>query len=201
MIDPRIRVLHATLESRKPRLVDTDPGLSRASVALIVRPAPRDLEILLIQRSTSEADPWSGHMALPGGRRQGEETPLDTAIRETREEVGIDLLADGLLIGRLDEVRPSSGGPRIAVSPFVFAATEETVEVADPREVASTIWIPVAHLSDPVSAAHHLYVHPDGGTHQFPALSYNGHTIWGLTYRMLIQFLGIARVAGSGGFP
>jgi 8-oxo-dGTP pyrophosphatase MutT (NUDIX family) len=134
-------------------------------------------------------------MALPGGRRQPDESPLDTAIRETREEVAIDLLAHGMLIGRLDEVRPS-GGPRIAVSPFVFAANENVAAVADPREVASIIWIPVTHLSDPASAAHHLHRLPDGGTHQFPALSYNGQIIWGLTYRVLTQFLGVVRAAG-----
>src|SRR5690606_38975947 len=140
---------------------------------------------------------WSGQMALPGGRRHGAEEALDTAIRETMEEVGIDLLADGLHIGRLDDVHPSSGGPRIAVAPFVFAVNQDVVEIADPREVASTFWIPLRLLTDPESAAHPLHVMPDGATYRFPALSYNNRIIWGLTYRMLIQFLGIVRAVGS----
>src|SRR5690606_33432571 len=191
--DPRIGALHAALEQRRPRLLDPDAGYSRASVALLVRPAPHDLEILLIQRPLSERDPWSGHMALPGGRREGDEDALTTAIRETREEVGVDLERDGMLIGRLDEVSPSRGGPQIAVAPFVFAVPSETAVVPDPAEVADTVWIPIRHLADPASAAEHLYLLPGGESRRFPALAYHGDVIWGLTHRMLIQFLGIVR--------
>lgn len=162
-------------------------------MALLVRPAPHDLEILLIQRPLSERDPWSGHMALPGGRREGDEDALTTAIRETREEVGVDLERDGMLIGRLDEVSPSRGGPQIAVAPFVFAVPPETAVVPDPAEVADTVWIPIRHLADPASAAEHLYLLPGGESLRFPALAYHGYVIWGLTHRMLIQFLGIVR--------
>jgi 8-oxo-dGTP pyrophosphatase MutT (NUDIX family) len=193
LIDPRIRALHAALERRHPRLIEPDPSLTRASVALLIRPRPEDLEILLIQRPQSERDPWSGHMALPGGRRSGLEDLLQTAVRETHEEVGIDLAHRGLLIGRLDDLNPSRGGPRIAVSPFVFAVPPDVDVVPDPLEVAETVWIPLSHLSDPVSAAEHLQVLPGGDPHSFPALAYHHHVIWGLTYHMLIQFLGIVR--------
>src|SRR5690606_12827006 len=115
-----------------------DPAepFARAAVSLLMRPAPEDLEILLIQRPQSERDPWSGHMALPGGRREQGEQDLDTAIRETHEEVGIDLERHGLLLGRLDDVRPSEGGPQIAVAPFVFAVPAAVQVRPEPREVA-----------------------------------------------------------------
>ena len=96
--------------------------------------------------------------------------------------------------GQLDDVLPS-GGPRIAVSPFVFAVPAGVVVTAEPREVASTVWIPLEHLTDPASAAEHLHPLPDGGRLRFPALAYRHFVIWGLTYRMLIQFLGIVRAA------
>lgn len=169
--------------------------MPQASVALLVRPVPEDLEILLIQRSTVANDPWSGHMALPGGRRQNREEAVDTAVRETLEEVGVDLLEDGMLIGRLDDVHPNPGGPQIAVAPFVFTVSAGVTVIADPREVASTVWIPLEHLTRPTSATEHLHPLPGGGRLSFPALAYNRYLIWGLTYRMLIQFLGIARSA------
>jgi 8-oxo-dGTP pyrophosphatase MutT (NUDIX family) len=172
--------------------------MSRAAVSLVVRPAEGDLEILLIQRPASERDPWSGHMALPGGRREGDEEDLDTAIRETLEEVGVDLAGRGMLIGRLDDVSPSRGGPQIAVAPFVFAVPAETGVVPNPAEVAETVWIPIRHLSDPASAAEHLHVLPSGGSLRFPAFAYHRYVIWGLTHRMLIQFLGIARTVQQG---
>lgn len=198
MIDPRIRDLHRALEKRPPRVIEPDPNVVRASVALLVRPGGSDLDVLLIERPQSPDDPWSGHMALPGGRRQGDEAPLATAIRETHEEVGVDLLANGMLIGRLDDVHPSRGGPQIAVAPFVFAVPGEITIAPDPREVASAVWIPLAHLADPASAAEHLHVLPGGGRLRFPALAYDHHVIWGLTYRMLIQFLGIVRTVDTG---
>lgn len=137
-------------------------------------------------------------MALPGGRREGGEDDLTTAMRETLEEVGVELSALGMLIGRLDDVRPSGGGPQIAVAPFVFAVPAETTLTPDPAEVADTVWIPLRHLSDPAAAARHLHVLPNGGSLHFPALAYHGYVIWGLTHRMLIQFLGIARSLKQG---
>lgn len=201
MIDPRIRELHAALEARRPRLAENDPGTPRASVSLILRPSPDDVEILLIRRPTSERDPWSGQMALPGGRTHPGEAALDTAIRETREEVGIDLLETGMMIGRLDDLRPSTSGPGIAVAPFVFAVPGTTPVNPDPREVAATLWIPLGHLADPASAANHLHVTEEGARFRFPALAYHDHVIWGLTYRMLIQFLGIVRQVRAADAP
>jgi 8-oxo-dGTP pyrophosphatase MutT (NUDIX family) len=176
-------------------VVDAPLEWGRAAVALLLRPTSEDLEILFIQRPTSVSDPWSGHMALPGGRRNGDENPLETAIRETREEVGIDLESDGILIGRLDELQPGAGGPLVAVAPFVFAVPSEAPITPDPTEVAQVVWIPLAHLTDPASAAEHLHILPGGDHRAFPGLAYHHFVIWGLTYRMIIQFLGIARAA------
>ena len=197
--DPEIGALLLALEQRPPRLHEAGPLTKEASVALILRRAPEDLEILLIQRPVSDSDPWSGHMALPGGRRQADEEALTTAVRETLEEVGIDLAADGVLLGRLDSLQPMRSGPRIAVAPFVFAVQPTVAATPDPREVAKLLWVPVSHLADPASAAEHLEVMEGGGHLRFPALSYDGHIIWGLTHRMLQQFLEIIRSIRHGG--
>lgn len=175
-----------------------EPGTvpRRASVALIVRLSEPDLELLFIERPVSPSDPWSGHMAFPGGHRDPGEDDLSAAIREAMEEVGIDLLAGGMLLGRLDDIQPVRGGPQLAVAAFVFAVPADTVDRPYPPEVAQALWIPLRHLTDPRAAAEHLHILEGGDRRTFPGVSYNGHVIWGLTYRMLMQFLEVARMAG-----
>lgn len=169
------------------------PDALRAAVAILLRPGDRDLDILLIERSRADRDPWSGHMAFPGGRRQGDENDVDTAIREAHEEVGVHLNIDGVFLGRLDDVRPARGGPPIAVAAFVFAVPGNTTLAPNHGEVAAAFWIPLRHLADPAVAAKHLHVMPEGRQRRFPAIMYDGRVIWGLTYRMLMQFLEIVR--------
>jgi len=185
--------LAAILAERRTRLVGNAPGLSRASVALVVRPEGDDLEILLIKRAPRTGDPWSGHMALPGGRQDlSDADPLVTATRETLEEVGIDLLGIGRHLGALDEVQPFGAGvPPIAISPFTFAVPASTGFVPN-AEVADAMWVPLAALASPAARAEYLHYFADGRFLRFPALAHRGETIWGLTYRILSQFMALA---------
>ncbi|HEX5520756.1 MAG TPA: CoA pyrophosphatase [Longimicrobiaceae bacterium] len=189
LTDPRVAALGETLgERRASEAPDSD-----ASVALLVRPARIALELLVIQRSERVGDPWSGHMAFPGGRRDaGDADPLATAVRETREEVGIDIAAVGRLLGPLDAVRPG-GGPQLVVSPFAFAVPAGTL--AQPNyEVRAALWIPVRDLIDPEAAREYLHQVGAGTPRRFPALTWGEYTIWGLTHRILSQFLESAAV-------
>jgi 8-oxo-dGTP pyrophosphatase MutT (NUDIX family) len=193
--DPRIRVLRAALRGHAPVLAEPrEPLLFSAAVALLVRPAAADLELLFILRAEVEGDPWSGHMALPGGKcAADDEGELGTAVRETREEVGIDLLAAGTLLGRLDDVQPRSGAPRVCVSPFVFAVPFGTA--AHPNsEVAAAYWVPLGTLASPESAVEHVH-DPGGAALRFPAIGYRGRVIWGLTHRIVGQILALIRDA------
>jgi 8-oxo-dGTP pyrophosphatase MutT (NUDIX family) len=204
---PRLDGIARALAAHRARLVPTPlraasaPGVTgarnRASVALVVRPALSDVELLLIKRATIAGDPWSGHMALPGGRwSPGDETSLSTAVRETREEVGLDLTGAGHLLGRLDDVEPRSGAPLVVVSPFVFAVADGAL-LRPNHEVALAIWVPLAELADPRSATEHLHALEGGAPLRFPAIGYQDHVIWGITHRILAQFLDIARSGGS----
>jgi len=96
----------------------------RASVAAVLRHNKNDrsLELLFIKRAVNPRDRWSGDVALPGGRQEMGETDLDTAIRETREEVGLNLTKGGFaFLGQLnDRVASRKGGRRLIVSAFVF---------------------------------------------------------------------------------
>ncbi|CAO1618336.1 unnamed protein product [Sympodiomycopsis kandeliae] len=113
-------------------------------------------EILYIKRATRPTDKWSAHVAFPGGRRdETDEDALYTAMRETWEEVGLDLAdRDFLQIGQLDDREiTSSLGKRLlmVLSPFVFLQTTPFSHHPElqPTEVASAHWIPLSHLYTP----------------------------------------------------
>lgn len=149
-----------------------------------------ELELLLIKRARSERDPWSGHMALPGGRRDpDDESLLGTAIRETREETGLTLESDALHLGRLDEVAPRSVRlPRISIHPFVFGTHGRSEARPDSREVAAVHWIPLTHFRAP-DAVESVKIELHDETRSFPCFRWEAEVIWGLTFRILRQFL------------
>src|SRR5262245_28580055 len=97
--DPRFGALREALSAYASDAGDPEPepaDMLHASVALIVR-GRADLGVLLIKRAKREGDPWSGHMALPGGRRDPKDASLiETAAREAREETGVDLESIGV---------------------------------------------------------------------------------------------------------
>jgi 8-oxo-dGTP pyrophosphatase MutT (NUDIX family) len=193
--ETRILELSRSLARLEPRLAKQEDlavpaSAGRASVALVVRPAGYALELLLIKRATREDDPWSGHIALPGGRSgPADADARATAERETWEEVGIDLQTHGTLLGRLDDVQPHSGAPRILVSAFVYSVPPETEAVWN-HEVDVAIWVSLEHLAAPTTVTE--YLHPVGSDRlRFPALRYDDHLIWGITFRIVKQLLGL----------
>ncbi|MCA1789807.1 MAG: CoA pyrophosphatase [Thioalkalivibrio sp.] len=166
-----------------------DEAYLQAAVSVVLRAQPA-LELLLIKRAQSERDPWSGHMALPGGRRDPDDDDLrSTAIRETSEETGVDLDRNGRSLGRLDVVAPSSPRlPKLTISPFVFGVGPEVQARVASHEIEQVYWVPLDHLRDP--ANHRSVDIPlPGGTRAFPCYEVAGEIVWGLTHRILSQFL------------
>lgn len=185
------------LERRPPRRAEPGTYDTEAAVSLLLRPAGSGLEFLVIKRSESERDPWSGHMALPGGRRDAcDESLWATAVRETREEVGLDLVEAGRLLGQLDDVTPSSRRiPAIAITPYVVAVARDAV-AGESREVERAVWVPVDVIVDEGYRGQlKLEVAPERG---FPTIEYGGHVIWGLTLSILRQ---LAEVLKAIGYP
>lgn len=166
----------------------TLPPRSQASVAVILRATPSP-ELLLVRRSLSEKDPWSGHMALPGGRREVEdETGLHTAIRETHEECGL-ILPTAAGLGQLAPVSPQSLKlPTLRVTPYVFGVEHGAqAHVASP-EIDAVFWVSMDELRDPDN--HRIVAIPlIGSVRDFPAYTVAGQTVWGMTYRVLTRFL------------
>lgn len=171
-----------------------DPGAAEggfvASVALLLRPAPRSPEILLIKRAESPGDPWSGHMAFPGGRREaGDRSLLDTAQRETLEETGIALPGAGGMLGRLDAVAPLSPHlPPLSIIPFVFAVPPGTRARPAEAEVAEVHWVPLDHFREPGIRTQHRFSMADE-FRIFPAYRVENRIVWGLTHRILEDLL------------
>lgn len=195
--DPRLTRIAGALAAHPPRRYPRSPDLGEAAVTLMLRPGD-DLELLLIERTHRSDDPWAGHMALPGGRRDPQDPDLvTTAFRETHEEVGIRLDPESHLLGELDEVLPRSRHlPPLVITPFVAAHDPGQELVPDPVEVAATLWVPVGALRDE-GAVSEVVVPLEGTRVAFPSFRYRGYEIWGLTHRILTRFLELATETGG----
>ena len=162
-----------------------DASLKRAAVAVVLREGTAGIEILFIRRAEHPHDPWSGQMAFPGGRVEpGDADLVATAVRETSEEIGLDLASVGDCLGALDELRAMARmrPMNLAIAPFVFRLRQDApLRLSD--EVTSAHWLPLEELFSARFRSLHEYDH-GGARLQFPCIVYEGLVIWGLTYRM-----------------
>jgi 8-oxo-dGTP pyrophosphatase MutT (NUDIX family) len=182
----RLALLRDRLAVHRPTVDRQGDPLIWAAVAVILSPDPDS--VLLIRRAEREGDPWSGHMALPGGRQDPAEPDLvATAIRETAEEVGL-LLGPEWLIGSLDDVVPRTPVlPPIAVRPYVFALDHRPALILNP-EVAAARWVPLDQLLHP-DARQTVQLEIRGENREFPAYQLDESIVWGLTERIVTGLL------------
>jgi len=184
-----VEEVRSALARHRPVMLD---GPARAAVAMVLRPgAARRSDVLLIERAHKAGDPWSGHMAFPGGRQDPEdESPRVTAERETLEEVGVDL-AGAELLGRLDDLAGRHAGrpDGLVISAFVYHVPEPP-PLAPNEEVERAFWLPVASLLEPARHVDYRFRH-ELGTLAMPGIRVGDaehHVVWGLTYRFLEHF-------------
>lgn len=187
--------IRSALAARAPQLAERDPPYKEAAVALVLRATSTadDLELLIIKRAERAGDPWSGQVALPGGRFDATDSSLEaTALRETMEEVGLDIRAHGAVIGQLDELRPRTPVlPPIIVRPFV-CAVQGIGALRPNHEVATLHWLPLATLfarGTRVSTS----VQVRDVRLRVDAYQVGELTIWGMTERILSTFEEIHR--------
>ncbi len=157
-----------------------------ASVCLLLRRVKSEVEALFVKRVENQSDPWSGQMALPGGKRDPKDSNLmQTVIRETLEETGIDLVDCSRFVGALEPLR-SSQKPEMKILPFVaFLECEPSIILNE--ELERFAWIPIHELKRSRG-----FFKTDWGN--LPAYVVGSDTIWGLTYRIVEKFLDIAEV-------
>ena len=162
----------------------------RAAVAILLRETSAGLEMLMIERAQRSGDPWSGHMAFPGGMQSGADRhSLAAAIRETREEVGLDL-ERGAPIARLSEIStPSHRGPRpMIITPYVFVLRDEPV-LSFNHEVAAALWVPLHFLADARNRGDIRWRQL-----RLPCYDWEGRRIWGLSLQMIDELLKHLRI-------
>ena len=190
LAQPAIAALRTALASRRPVEADEEPGVRKAAVALIFRTGQDGSpELLFIKRAEYPGDPWSGQIAFPGGREEaGDSSLLETATRETREETGIDLAREGMVIGVLDDLRPRTVRlPAVVVRPFV-AVLERSDPLELSSEVALAFWIPFDALANKESWRDGT-VFARGVQINARVFRHQDHVIWGMTERILAQLL------------
>jgi 8-oxo-dGTP pyrophosphatase MutT (NUDIX family) len=179
--------LSVRLAAHVPREATPAPESRLAAVAAVLR-VVQEPEVLFIKRAEAAHDPWSGHIAFPGGRFEPADASLEaTAVRETREELDLDLRL-GRVLGRLDDLAPRSRAlPPVIVRPFVAVVPADVV-LSPSDEVAASFWVPIRVLRDPAAKAEHV-LESHGVRARFPAYRVDEHVVWGLTERILRQLL------------
>ncbi len=187
--------IERALGARGAQLAERDEPFHQAAVALVLRPSAveDDLDVLLIRRATRHGDPWSGQIGLPGGRvHVADASLIDTALRETHEEVGLDLRVGGSVLGALDELRPRTPVlPPIIVSPFVVGIPGHPELVLN-HEIADTRWVRLGELYRPETRVR-TTVEVRGIRMQVDAYQVGDFTVWGMTERILSSFEGLWR--------
>ena len=187
---PHVVRLRRSLAEHPPVVVEPEPHMRLAAILLALRArADGEPELLMIKRAEAEGDPWSGHIACPGGRmEEGDHDLAVTAVRETWEETGVDVSRDGRLLGHLDDISPRTPVlPPIVIRPYV-ALVRAGVEIVPSREVAAAFWVPVNALREQ-TAWGMGQVAVGGAMREVSVFQHGEYTVWGLTERVLRQFL------------
>jgi 8-oxo-dGTP diphosphatase len=154
---------------------------ANAAVALLLKPKRGDFDVLLVKRVENSSDPWSGQMALPGGKREPTDKSLkDTATRETFEETGAKLEGCRFL-GVLDAVQ-SEPKPDFKILPFVVLLPDEPELKLNKAELETFIWVPYEEVVGSKGAVEFSFG-------KVPAFVFADAVVWGVTYRILSKFI------------
>lgn len=168
---------------------------AEAAVAVVHALGPEE-SVLLLRRSTRAGDPWSGHWAFPGGRREpGDQCLVDTALRELGEECGVHLSRLQLETALPVRHAGQHQGRLILVAPFLFRVGGTFEVTPDGVEAESALWLPLAHFRD--TNCHQAGAVPGlPGGRSMPGIPLEGAPLWGFTYRVLCEWLGVSEPQG-----
>lgn len=181
------------MAAHRPRRKLLRRVMARSAVALYLHETRDDgVSVLMIRRAEREGDPWSGHMAFPGGRKDpADRNTLQTALRETAEEVGFEAGDSSRLLGRLSDIATHARlrhGPMV-ITPYVFGLRERPALVPN-HEVAETVWVPLGFLAERSNREKMRWA-PNGVPLELPCYLFGGRRIWGLSLMMLDELLEI----------
>ena len=184
--------LEIRLQDFAKQEAEFEPRAGRAAVAIMVREGSDATEMLMIRRATREGDPWSGHMGFPGGRRDPEDASnFSCALRETREEIGVDLSQWGTPLGELSDVNTGwrKDRPEMLVTPFIFQVGE--LPALTPNyEVDDVVWVPLHFLMNEANREP-LEWDWKGKKMETDSYLYDSYRIWGLSLMMIDEMTGL----------
>ena len=186
--------LHRRLQGFVKQDAGFEPRSGRAAVAIMVREGQEATELLMIRRATREGDPWSGHMGFPGGRRDPEDrSNFYCALRETEEELGVDLSRWGAPLGELSDVNTGwrKDRPEMLVTPFIFSVSE-LPELTPNDEVDDVVWVPL-HFLMAKGNREPLEWEWKGQKMETDSYLYDCYRIWGLSLMMIDEMMGLLR--------
>ena len=180
-----------TLEQIRERLSRHRPGhvinqaTRCAAVAAVLREAEDGPEILFIKRADKQGDPWSGHMAFPGGHvEDDDQSDRHAAERETLEEIGLDLSQHGQFLGTLDATRPYTSGRGLCVTPCVYELVTEPPQFELNHEVAEVHWANVGQMLRRETLCSYKWNLGDKAR-PMPGFEVGGRIVWGMTFGMV----------------
>jgi 8-oxo-dGTP pyrophosphatase MutT (NUDIX family) len=169
--------------------LDPNPTKLKAAVALVLRETGADLEALFIRRAEHDADPWSGHLAFPGGRIDpGDVDARAAALRETLEEVSLDL-CEARPLGQLSDVLGQAEA--IRVSAFVYAIEGDPTLIPN-YEIREAFWTPLSLCNDPARQQMREFTYLEHSM-ELPTIRLledeRAPVLWGITYKFMDDFM------------
>lgn len=192
--DNELSTLSLRLQAHRPQKRLWRRLVPRAAVAVMLAQDARGPQVLMIRRAERDGDPWSGHMAFPGGRMdRADASAFHCALREVQEEIGVALDSAGRYVGRLSDLSAGGHNRRLpmVVTPFVFQV-DTSLAFLPNHEVAETVWVPLAFLRD-ATQRQRMQWQFAGRTWDLPCYWYEGRRIWGLSLQMLDELLPLCR--------
>ena len=176
-------MVSADIIEKLPKILKpiSDEQGANAAVALLLKSKHSDFGVLFVKRVKKPSDPWSGQMALPGGKRESKDASLkDTVLRETLEETGIELNQCRFL-GVLSAVK-SEPKPEIKILPFVVILEDEPKLKLNKAELETFIWVPYEEIVQSQGKAEFSFG-------KVPAFIFADAIVWGVTHKILSNFV------------
>lgn len=159
----------------------SDEQGANAAVALLLKSKGSDFDVLFVKRVENLSDPWSGQMALPGGKREPKDKDLkETVMRETMEETGMKL-DDCSFLGVLNAIR-SKPKPEIKILPFIALLEDEPKPKLNKSELESFIWVAFEEVVQSKGIV-------ESSFGKVPAYIFADAIVWGVTYKILSKFV------------
>lgn len=180
-----------TLVSYRGRKIIGRRNLKASAVAVICGEYQGEMSLLMIKRVAKEGDPWSGDMAFPGGCHQkGDQCLIHTAIRETWEEVGVDLHQSAKFVVRLSDqlTRSHSVLKPMIVAPYLFHIAKPYALRLNPKEVEGAVWIPLGFFADK-NVRGKMDWKLGRLNFKLPCYWFQGKRIWGLSLRIIDELV------------